>query len=162
MSAPRPEYISSPGYTALEAELIELARVERPEVVNRVALAAAEGDRSENAEYIYGKKRLREIDKRMEFLSNRLDVLTPIPRAVTDERVVFLSWLSLEDAEGETHVFRIVGADETDAKAGWISLKSPVGRALLGHRVDDEVTVKTPGGLREYTINEISIEPFST
>ena len=91
-----------------------------------------------------------------------------VPLASMDELAIALEATELddaaaiEDAEGETHVFRIVGADETDAKAGWISLKSPVGRALLGHRVDDEVTVKTPGGLREYTINEISIEPFST
>jgi transcription elongation factor GreB len=124
-------------------------------VVNNVAAAAAEGDRSENAEYIYGKKRLRQIDKRIEFLTRRLDVLEVVPQTKDTEKVRFLAWVEVEDGEGESRVFRIVGADETDAKAGWISWKSPVGRALLGETLDAEVTVQTPGGIVDYTIVEI-------
>ena len=112
--------------------------------MNIVATAAAEGDRSENAEYIYGKKRLREIDKRVEFLSTRLDVLEVVHQPVTTERARLLSWVEVEDEDGETQVFRVVGADETDAKMKWISWQSPVGRALLGKGLDDEVHINTP------------------
>ncbi|MCA9525312.1 MAG: GreA/GreB family elongation factor, partial [Myxococcales bacterium] len=115
--------------------------------------------RSENAEYIYGKKRLRQIDRRIEFLSKRLDQLQAVERASTDDRVVFLSWVEVEDEGGQTHWYRIVGADETDAKLGWISFKSPVGKALLGRRRDDTVFVPTPGGDRDYTILDIRIGP---
>ena len=94
------EYISLDGHRRLVAELDQLFRVERPRVVNNVAAAAAEGDRSENAEYIYGKKRLRQIDKRIEFLNDRLDKLQVVERPATDQRVVFLSWVEVEDGEG--------------------------------------------------------------
>ena len=150
-------YISMQGYQRLGDEMDHLLTVERPRVVNNVAAAAAEGDRSENAEYIYGKKRLRQIDKRIEFLTRRLDVLEVVPQTKDTQKVRFLAWIEVEDAEGETRIFRIVGADETDAKAGWISWKSPVGRALLGKALDDEVTVMTPGGTVEYTIVEIHV-----
>ncbi len=160
MATARPEYISLEGWTRLNDELDQLHRVERPTVVNNVAAAAAEGDRSENAEYIYGKKRLREIDKRIEFLRKRVEGLTPVKAASTAERVVFLSYVRVEDAEGELHEYRIVGADETDARTGAISVKSPVGRALVGKRLDDEVFVRTPGGLKELTIIDIGVEPL--
>ncbi len=150
-------YISMQGYQRLGDEMDHLLTVERPRVVNNVAAAAAEGDRSENAEYIYGKKRLRQIDKRIEFLTRRLDVLEVVPQTKDTQKVRFLAWVEVEDAEGETRVFRIVGADETDARAGWISWRSPVGRALLGKSLDDEVAVRTPGGNVEYTIVEIHI-----
>ena len=148
-------YISQPGFQRLSDELQHLLTVERPRVVNNVAAAAAEGDRSENAEYIYGKKRLREIDRRVRFLTLRLDVLEVVPQSKSTDRVRLLSWVSLEDSEGETQVFRVVGADETDAKARWISWRSPVGRALLGKAVDDELVVQTPGGQTEYVVLEI-------
>jgi transcription elongation factor GreB len=148
-------YISAQGYHRLGAEMDHLLTVERPRVVNNVAAAAAEGDRSENAEYIYGKKRLREIDRRIEFITRRLDVLEVVPQTKDTQRVRFLAWVEVEDPEGETRVFRIVGADETDAKTGWISWRSPVGRALLAKALDDEVTVRTPGGEVVYTIVEI-------
>ena len=148
-------YISMQGYQRLAGEMDHLLTVERPRVVNNVAAAAAEGDRSENAEYIYGKKRLRQIDKRIEFLTRRLDVLEVVPQTKDSQKVRFLAWAEGEDAEGTTRIFRIVGADETDAKAGWISWKSPVGRALLGKALDDEVTVRTPGGTVTYTLVEI-------
>ncbi len=150
-------YISVAGHQALNAELEHLLTVERPRVVNNVAAAAAEGDRSENAEYIYGKKRLREIDRRVEFLTKRLDVLEVVPQPKTNERVRLLSWVEVEDADGEVRVYRVVGADETDAPKGWISWRSPVGRALLGKAVDDDVVVQTPGGSSEYVILEIHV-----
>jgi transcription elongation factor GreB len=153
-----PEYISAEGRQKLVDELTHLMRVERPSVVNTVAAAAAEGDRSENAEYIYGKKRLRQIDKRVEFLTKRLDKLTPLAKAQSDSRVVFLSYVEVEDEAGETHWYRIVGADETDAKRGHISFKSPVARALLGREIDDEVRVRTPGGEKGFTILEIQVD----
>ena len=145
-------YISLPGYDALTAEIEQLLTVERPRVVNQVTAAAAEGDRSENAEYIYGKKRLREIDKRAEFLGKRMDILEVIPQPKGTDRARLLSWVSVEDGHDEEHVFRVVGADETNAKLGWISWQSPVGRAVLGRAVDDEVSIHTPGGLLEYVV----------
>ncbi|MGK0361012.1 MAG: transcription elongation factor GreB [Bradymonadia bacterium] len=154
-----PEYISTIGRQRLIDELTHLMRVERPGVVSNVSAAAAEGDRSENAEYIYGKKRLRQIDGRIEYLSKRLDKLTPLAKAQSDARVVFLSYVEVEDQDGAVHWFRIVGADETDAKLGHISFKSPVARSLLGREIDDEVNVKTPGGERNYTVLRIRVEP---
>ena len=152
------DYISRPGYLALGAELDQLLTKERPRVVNNVAAAAAEGDRSENAEYIYGKKRLREIDKRIEFLTKRLDALELVDPSPDTSRVRFLHWVQTEDADGNLRAFRIVGSDETDAQGGAISYKSPVARALMGKQVDDEVEVTTPGGERAYTILGIHLE----
>ncbi len=148
-------YISQDGYNKMAGELDELLTVERPRVVNNVAAAAAEGDRSENAEYIYGKKRLREIDKRIEFLTRRLDLLEIVPQPRDAGRARLLSWIRVEDDEGDERVFRVVGADETDAKRGWISWRSPVGRALLGKAVDEEFKVDTPRGTVEYVVTEI-------
>ncbi|MCA9544852.1 MAG: GreA/GreB family elongation factor [Myxococcales bacterium] len=157
------EYISYQGYQRLSDERDRLARVERPAVVLNVSAAAAEGDLSENAEYIYGKRRLREIDKRLEFLTGRLDKLTPVKEATSNDRVVFLSYVHVEDAKGNEHVFRLVGADESDTKddSRWISYLSPVGRALLGKQVDDDVRIRTPGGLKQFTILEISTDPIA-
>lgn len=153
----RKQYISIEGFRKLADELNHLLTVERPQVVNTVAAAAAEGDRSENAEYIYGKKRLGQIDRRMGWLRDHLETLEVVEPPKAIDKVRFLSWVLVEDAEsGETRAFRIVGADETDAKAGWISWKSPVGRALIGKAVDDEVAVDTPGGQREYVVVAIA------
>jgi transcription elongation factor GreB len=142
------DYITAEGHKRLCEELDRLLSVERPKVVKGVADAAAEGDRSENAEYIYGKKKLREIDKRIEFLTKRLDLLTVVtdipPEGTT--KVFFGAFVELEDDEGQRHRYRIVGADETSAERGFISIDSPVGRALLGKRVGDEVTVQRPKG----------------
>ena len=151
-------YISQAGYDALAAEVEQLMTVERPRVVRNVADAAAEGDRSENAEYIYGKKRLREIDRRVEFLTKRLDVYEVVPLPTQTDRIRLLSWVELETEDGDVKYFRVVGADETNSDAGEISWKSPVGRALLGKAVDDEVTIRTPGGLLAYTILNILID----
>ena len=150
-------FISQRGASAMQAEADQLYRVERPRVVNQVAAAAAEGDRSENAEYIYGKKRLREIDKRLQFLGKLLEEMVIIDPPRTTEKIGLLSWVVIEDEEGKRRAVRIVGQDETDARAGHISWRSPVGRALLNKRVDDVVNVTTPGGQVEYTVAEIHL-----
>ncbi|MFZ4735061.1 MAG: transcription elongation factor GreB [Bradymonadia bacterium] len=151
-------YISAEGAARLRSEYDQLLTVERPRVVNQVAAAAAEGDRSENAEYIYGKKRLREIDRRLGWLDKTLDALEVVAPPARAEVVVFLSWVRIEDAAGRMQLLRIVGQDETDAKLGHISWRSPVGRALLKRRVDDQVIVETPGGRVEWTVVEIDVQ----
>ena len=154
--SPRPQlsrYITPDGARKLRAELHALLTVERPRVTQEVADAAAQGDRSENAEYIYGKRRLREIDRRLRFLSKRLDEVTVVSEAPSDAgRVFFGAHITLEDEDGEQRTYRIVGGDETDADRGWISIDSPVARACLGKRCDDTVTVRAPRGEIEYTI----------
>jgi transcription elongation factor GreB len=131
----------------LRRELDWLWRVRRPEVTRSVAEAAAHGDRSENAEYIYGKKQLREIDRRVRYLSKRLDALTIVRDLPADTtRVFFGVWFELEDEDGNTVLFRIVGPDEIDPSNGWISVDSPLARAALGKSVDEEFTVETPTG----------------
>lgn len=156
-SKPASKYITPDGYRVLNDELQHLWKVRRPEVTQAVQEAAAQGDRSENAEYIYGKKMLREIDSRIRFLSRRLDDMVVVDRLPDDPgRVFFGAWVTLEDAEsGEARCYRVVGPDESDAARGWISLDSPMARALLGKRVDDEAMVRSPAGEREYIINEI-------
>ena len=147
-------YITAAGHKSLCEEFDHLLTVERPRIVKGVADAAAEGDRSENAEYIYGKKKLREIDKRIEFLTRRLDVLqvvTDVPPEGT-AKVFFGAWVELEDEDGEQYCYRIVGADETDAQRGFISIDSPVARALMGKKLDDAVTVHRPKGELTLTI----------
>ncbi len=152
------DYISQSGYKRLQEELEHLFRVERPRVVANVSAAAAEGDRSENAEYIYGKKRLREIDRRIEFVTKRLDLLQVVSPPSDSETIRFLSTVTVSDDTGNARTFRIVGADETDTKRGWISWKSPVGRSLIGKHLDDVVLVETPSGPVEYCVESISLE----
>ncbi|MCA9680486.1 MAG: transcription elongation factor GreB [Kofleriaceae bacterium] len=153
---PRPassKYITPAGAKRLRDELEQLWTVERPRVTQEVSDAAAQGDRSENAEYIYGKRRLREIDRRVRFLGKRLDELIVVsePPSAPD-RVFFGAWVRLEDEDGAEVEWRIVGADESDVKAGHISMDSPVARALMGRREGDEVTVRRPAGEVTYTI----------
>jgi len=157
---PRPKeinYITPAGYRKLTDELTFLHTKKRPEVVGALADAAAEGDRSENAEYIYRKRQLRQIDSRMRFLSKRLDDVQVVdPTAQTRvERVFFGATVTVEDDEGASYVYRIVGQDEVDGAAGDISWKSPVGRALLGKGLDDDVVVKWHAGTRRLTIAAI-------
>src|SRR5512140_2645588 len=144
---PRSNYITIEGAKKLRAELDQLLTVERPRVTQAVSEAAAQGDRSENAEYIYGKKRLREIDRRLEFLSKRLDQLTVVsdPPPAND-KVFFGAWVRLADEDDAEVEYRIVGPDETDTKNRWISMDSPLGRALLRKEIGDEVTVQRPKG----------------
>jgi transcription elongation factor GreB len=157
---PRPpasRYITPEGAARLRDELIQLWTVERPKVTQEVADAAAQGDRSENAEYIYGKRRLREIDSRVRFLGKRLDEVAVVePTARTDGRAYFGAWVTVEDDEGVLARFRLVGPDEADAKQGLVSIDSPMGRALLGRREGDEVTVTRPKGLTSMTITQVT------
>jgi len=149
----RKSYITPDGAKKLRDELDQLWTVERRRVTQEVADAAAQGDRSENAEYIYGKRRLREIDRRVRFLSKRLDVVKIVSEPPTDpKRVFFGAWVTVEDDAGERRTYRIVGGDESDVERGWISIDSPVARACLGKRCDDTVTVRAPRGEIEYTI----------
>ena len=152
-----PNYITPAGFKRLADELIKLRTVDRPKVVQEVSDAAAQGDRSENAEYIYGKKKLREIDKRIEFLTKRVDVLTVVteyPKDGTD-KIFFGAFVRLEDDDGKQLEYRIVGADESAADRGYISMESPVARALLGKRLGDQVSVMRPKG--EVTFSVLSV-----
>jgi transcription elongation factor GreB len=157
---PRPvekNYITPPGYRRLTEEFDFLRAKKRPEVVSALADAAAEGDRSENAEYIYRKRQLRDIDRRLRFLAKRLDhvaIVDPREQKRRD-RVFFGATVTVEDDTGAASTYRIVGVDEIDGTAGDISWKSPVGKALLGKEIGDTVTVKWHAGVRELTITEI-------
>ena len=151
--------ITPEGEKALRAELHQLWKVERPVVTNTVHEAAKNGDRSENGDYIYGKRRLREIDSRVRFLNKRLDELEIVDRAPSDTgKVFFGANLVLEDEDGEEHSWRIVGPDEFDLSLGKLSVDSPMARALLGKTLDDEVDVKTPSGNHSYVITGIHYE----
>ncbi|MET0390934.1 MAG: transcription elongation factor GreB [Polyangiales bacterium] len=155
----KPSYITREGYRRLEEEAHRLWTVERPKVTKAVAEAAAEGDRSENAEYIYGKRKLFEIDRRLKFLGKRLDVLTIVDRKPdTQGRVYFGAFVTLEDEAGERVIYQIVGPDETDAASGTISCESPMGRALLGREVGDEVTVPRPKGPAQFVIEAVGFD----
>lgn len=152
-------YITRSGWKALDQELKYLWREERPKVTQAVSEAAALGDRSENAEYIYGKRRLREIDRRVRFLSKRLEVLQIVDYHPSQEgKVFFGAWVELENEEGEIHQYRLVGCDEFDPAKQWISIDSPVARALIGKEVDDEIQVITPLGKVIHYINKIWYE----
>jgi transcription elongation factor GreB len=153
-------YITPEGARRLRSELEQLWTVERPRVTQEVADAAAQGDRSENAEYIYGKRRLREIDRRVRFLTKRLDEVKVVDEPPKDRtRVFFGAWATVEDEDGEPARYRIVGPDESDAEQGLISMDSPVARALLGKREGDEVTVRRPKGDAVLTIVGVAYEP---
>lgn len=155
-------YITPEGMAALRAELHQLWKVERPQVTAVVHEAAKNGDRSENGDYIYGKRRLREIDSRVRFLSRRIDVLQVVERAPAErDKVYFGAWVTVEDEDGQEHRYRIVGPDEFDLAAGKLSMDSPMARALLGRRLDDEVVVHTPTGEQYWAITAIDYEPLS-
>ena len=150
------KYITPEGARKLAEELQYLWKVERPHVTDRVSKAAAQGDRSENAEYIYGKKRLREIDSRIRFLSNRLDGMTVVNHIPDDQdKVYFGAFVTLEDEEGEEIEYRIVGPDEFNVIDGKLSMDSPLGKAILGKRVDDKINVSSPKGVKVFYISKI-------
>ena len=155
----KPSYITRGGYRRLEEEAHRLWTVERPRLTKAVAEAAAEGDRSENAEYIYGKRKLFEIDRRLAFLGKRLEVLTIVDRKPDQTgRAYFGAFVTLEDDNGQRTTYQIVGPDETDTHAACVSCESPMGRALLGREVGDEVTVPRPKGSALFTIEAISFD----
>jgi len=149
-------YITPVGYARLQAELKDLWKVQRPAVTRKVAEAAAMGDRSENAEYIYGKKQLREIDARVRFLDKRLEILQVIDRAPPDRsRVFFGAWVTVADGTGAEHRYRIVGPDEIGDAPGYISVDSPMARVLIGKRAGDEIALDRGGATFDYEILEI-------
>ena len=153
---PGSKYVTSEGARHLRAELDELWRHERPRVTQAVAQAAAQGDRSENAEYIYGKRRLREIDSRVRFLRQRLEGMNVVDSAPADPtRVFFGAWVTLEAPCGAQQCYRIVGPDEFDRAPGYISMDSPLGRALLRKALRDEISVELPEGARSFVITQI-------
>jgi len=153
-------YITPEGADALREELRHLWKELRPEVVRALSAAAAEGDRSENAEYIYRKKQLGGIDRRVRYLGKRLDRVQVVDRPPDDPGVVrFGAWVTLEDDDGEARRYRIVGADETDAERGWVSVDSPVARALLGKKPGDEVIVTLPDGQVTLCVLTVRYDP---
>lgn len=149
-------YITQSGYEALREESARLWK-KRRRVVKILAAAAAEGDRSENAEYIYRKKQLREMDRRIRYLQKRLPELKTVASPPHNtERVFFGAWVTLEGKNGEEVTYRIVGADEFVPGKNWISVDSPMAKALLGKSLDEEVRIQTPSGRKELLVLEIS------
>lgn len=145
-------YITASGHERLKRELKQLW-TDRREVVAAITAAAAEGDRSENAEYIYRKKQLREMDRRIRYLGRRIDEVQPVAAVPRESgKVFFGAWVTVADARGSESSYRIVGADEIDPKRDWISVDSPLARALLGKSAGDEISVRTPSGVREIEI----------
>jgi len=155
-----PRYITPEGFRRLAAEHARIWTVERPRIVAEVEAAAALGDRSENAEYIYGKRKLRELDHRLRFLSQRMDALTVVaPEPHAGGRAFFGAWVTIEHEDGEERTYRLVGPDEFDVAQGLISVEAPLGRALLGKREGDAVLVQRPLGPADVTIIEIRWTP---
>jgi transcription elongation factor GreB len=158
--APGSKFATAEGARRLREELDHLWRVHRPQVTRAVSEAAAQGDRSENAEYIYGKKQLREIDRRVRFLRQRLEGLVVVTRPPDDRtRVFFGAWVRIEDDEGHETELRIVGPDEIDPARHYVSMDSPLARALMRRQCGDEFTVEVPGGARSYVVTEVRYEP---
>ena len=152
-------YITPEGLKKLQDEFKELHHRERPELVKVVAWAASNGDRSENADYIYGKRRLREIDKRLHQLSKKIDAAQVIdPKTLSSDKVVFGATVSFENEDGEEKTYQIVGVDESDPKNGRISWNSPIAKSMLGKKVDDEVALKKPTGTEYLTITNIQFK----
>ena len=153
------KYITPEGKQRLDKELNYLWKKKRPEVTRALSAAAAEGDRSENAEYIYRKKELREIDSRVRYLRKRLDGIKIVDTLPTDtQKVYFGAWVELEDEQGKSYQYRIVGPDELDPSRGYISMDSPMGKTLLGKRLDEEFILSLPAGESCYVITKISYQ----
>lgn len=158
MSTPR--YITPEGFKKIADEHQQIWTVLRPRIVAEVEAAAALGDRSENAEYLYGKRKLRELDRRLRFLSQRMDSLTVVePRPHPSGRAFFGAWVTVEQDDGEEQTYRLVGPDEFDLARGLLSVDSPLGRALLGRSEGDEVPVHRPAGTVEVTVVAVSYQP---
>jgi transcription elongation factor GreB len=150
-------YITPEGAQALRTQLAELWQLRRKDVVPALSAAAAEGDRSENAEYLYRKKQLAEIDRRIRYLTRRLELVKVVERApASPERVYFGAWVELEDGQGVRQHYRIVGADETDARSRRISIDSPLARALLGRGEGDSIVVELPDGAASFILLKVS------
>ena len=153
---PGAKYITEEGEKFLKEELNQLWRIERPKVTKSVSEAAALGDRSENAEYIYGKKRLREIDRRVRYLTKRLEevkIVSEMPE--NKDKIYFGAFVKLENTLGDITKVRLVGPDEIQPKKGYISIDSPIGNALLGKKIGDEITFESSEGEKTYLVIEI-------
>ncbi len=160
--ADQKNYITPEGHAKIEAEFQHLLKVERPEVVRVVSWAASNGDRSENGDYIYGKKRLRQIDGRLRFLMQRMDLAVIVDPATQQglERVFFGAWVTLFSLKNDTEItYRIVGQDELEPSLGYISWVSPLARAITGKQIGDIVNVVTPAGDEQYEIIEVQYQP---
>ena len=156
---PGSKFVTAEGARRLRQELDYLWRVQRPQVTRAVSEAAAQGDRSENAEYLYGKKQLREIDRRVRFLRKRLEGMVVVSRPPDDRsRVFFGAWVRIEDEEGHEIEIRIVGPDEIEPARRYVCLDSPLARALMRKRTDEAVTVEVPGGRKTYVVTEVRYE----
>ena len=156
--ATQKNYITPEGLAALEAELNHLVKVERPEVVRVVSWEAGNGDRSENGDYIYGKRRLRQIDSRLRFLLQRIDNAVVVDPALQEntEKVFFGAWVSLYNLDKDSeHHFRIVGQDELEPSKGYISWVSPLAKAILGKQIGDTIRVQTPAGEESYEVLDV-------
>ncbi|MBL8600940.1 MAG: transcription elongation factor GreB [Myxococcales bacterium] len=153
-------YITPTGHRKILDEIDQLVRVERPKIVQEVSDAAAQGDRSENAEYIYGKKKLREIDRRLRFLQGRLAHIVVVDPSTPRGQIIFFgATVDVEDEDGECLTWQIVGVDEVDPARGKISWRSPIGRSLLRRKVGDTVSFQKPEGARvEYTVLDVRYE----
>jgi transcription elongation factor GreB len=157
MEVKKNNYITPKGFAKLESELKELLKVERPEILKLIQWAASNGDRSENADYLYGKKRLREIDKRIRFLNTRINSAVIIdPSKINSEKIQFGAKVKVSDDDGNEKTFSIVGIDEVDTARGLISWQSPIGNALLGKEIGDEVLIRIPVGQINFEILEIA------
>jgi transcription elongation factor GreB len=155
-------YITPAGYRRLKDELTRLWELERPKLVETIAWAASNGDRSENADYLYGKRRLREVDRRIRFLSKRLEIAEVVDDAGRDpEQVFFGATVTYADRSGAERTVSIVGIDEVDPARGRVSWISPIAKALLRAREGDTVTVRTPGGAEEIEVREIRYDPLT-
>ncbi len=153
---PKSKYITAAGKEKLQKEHDYLWSVKRPQVTRAVSEAAAQGDRSENAEYIYGKKQLREIDRRVRYLQKRLGDITVVDSAPADTGIVYFgAWVTLENEHGERTEYRIVGPDEFDDAPEYISIHAPIAKAMLNKRIDDEISVSLPNGSQVYCIISI-------
>lgn len=156
---PGAKYITPEGERMLKDELHQLWKVERPQVTQSVSEAAALGDRSENAEYIYGKKRLREIDRRVRYLSKRLEEITVVNSPPDDRSKIFFgAYVTLEDESGQEMRYRLVGPDEISPQKGYISIDSPMGKALLGKQIDAEFEIELANGASSYVITDIEYD----
>lgn len=150
-------YITPEGMAALRAEVHQLWKVERPQVTAVVHEAAKNGDRSENGDYIYGKRRLREIDSRVRFLTKRIDAVEVVDQLPSDkDKIYFGAWVTIEDEDGNTQTYRIVGPDEFDLAKNKLSMDAPMARALLGKRIGDDIVFNSPSGERELYIAAVS------
>ena len=159
--ADQKNYITPEGHAKLEAEFNQLLKVERPEVVRVVSWAAGNGDRSENGDYIYGKKRLRQIDGRLRFLMQRMDLAVIVDPAtqIGLEKIFFGAWVTLFSLKDDSeHRYRIVGTDELQPSLGYISWVSPLAKAMLGKQIGDVIKVETPAGLEEYEVVEVQYQ----